>query len=310
MTAQHLPRRPQAKLRVRFPLRPLILLLTVLLVLLSVALVVLSPFALDALGAGEEWARRSEIGQTYGAAAALLSVLALAAIGVSLVLQAREAKIAREQASRTTHTELLFMAMEDPIYREFWGPFTTAQDEREFKQQLYTNLIVSYWQSRYELGTFTEAHLRHGAGTLFMGAERAAAADIADPQGETFPRDPRRGIPEGRGRRAVPYRSIASAAGAQPAGRGHAAQDRRPGRAAGPGPAGGGGAAAVRRRRGGRLTRRTFGPGATAAGGRRRSGVVRRGTPPARRTAGPSGSPPGPWRGVRGWRAGRRGGGS
>jgi hypothetical protein len=170
MTARHLPRRPQAKLRGRVPLRPLILLLTVLLVLLSVALVVLSPFALDALGEGEEWARRSEIGQTYGAAAALLSVLALAAIGVSLVLQAREAKIAREQASRATHTELLFMAMENPIYRECWGPFTTAQDEREFKQQLYTNLIVSYWQSRYELGTFTEAHLRHGAGTLFMGA--------------------------------------------------------------------------------------------------------------------------------------------
>ncbi|MEV5412824.1 DUF6082 family protein [Thermopolyspora sp. NPDC052614] len=169
MTAQHLPRRPDSRPRARLSLRPLILLLTVLLVLLSVALVVLSPFALDASGDDREWARRSEIGQTYGAAAALLSVLALAAIGVSLVLQAREAKIAREQASRATHTELLFMAMEDPMYRECWGPFTTAQDEREFKQQLYTNLIVSYWQSRYELGTFTEEHLRHGAGTLFMG---------------------------------------------------------------------------------------------------------------------------------------------
>ncbi len=168
MTAQ--TPQPRAKLR---PLTGpssvsrLVPFLTVLLVLLAVTVVALSPLALDVLDDGGRWSRRSEIGQTYGAAAALLSVFALAAITVSLVLQAREAKLAREQASRATHNELITMALENPIYRECWGVFSTETDERSLRQQLYTNLILSYWQTRFELGTFSETHLRHGATTIF-----------------------------------------------------------------------------------------------------------------------------------------------
>ncbi|WP_203990415.1 DUF6082 family protein [Sphaerisporangium rufum] len=141
--------------------------MTIPLVLTATALVVLSPLAIDAIDDGGQWSRRSEIGQTYGAAAALLSVLALAAIAFSLVLQAREVKLAREQASRATHNELITMALNDPDYRECWGVFSTERDERSIRQQLYTNLVVSYWQTRFELGTFSETHLRHGAATVF-----------------------------------------------------------------------------------------------------------------------------------------------
>jgi hypothetical protein len=141
--------------------------LVFVLVVVSIGLVVLSPFALDTFGMSEEWRRRSEIGQTYGAAAALVSVLALVGISASLVLQAREAKIAREYTSRAVHSELMRMAMEDPVYRECWGRFGTDPDDVALRQHMYVNLIVSYWQSRYELGMFSDAHLRVGASDMF-----------------------------------------------------------------------------------------------------------------------------------------------
>ncbi|GII89116.1 hypothetical protein Ssi03_71060 [Sphaerisporangium siamense] len=168
MTAQ--PSQRPAKLKAQTSLpsaRHLTTFLIVVLLLLAVGLVVLSPLAVDLLDDGGGWSRRSEIGQTYGAAAALISVFALAAITVSLVLQAREAKLAREQASRTTHNELITMALDEPLYRECWGVFSAEKDEKSLRQQLYTNLIVSYWQTRFELGTFSETHLRHGATAIF-----------------------------------------------------------------------------------------------------------------------------------------------
>lgn len=143
---------------------------TFVLVVVTIGLVAISPLALDLFGNNRAWATRSEIGQTYGAAAALISVLALVGISFSLILQAREAKAAREHASRVTHSELLRMAMENPAYRECWGPLEDSLDETEQQQQIYTNLILSYWQSRFEVGMFSEAHLRAGGSDMFAAA--------------------------------------------------------------------------------------------------------------------------------------------
>jgi hypothetical protein len=115
--------------------------------------VAVSPFALDLFGgSANSWARRGDIGQTYGAAAALLSVLALGGVAASLVLQARESKANREHASRLIHTDLLKMAMEDPAYLECWGSYSSATDPVARRQAMYVNLILSYWESRWELG--------------------------------------------------------------------------------------------------------------------------------------------------------------
>ena len=104
-------------------------LLVISLVSLSVILVAVSPLALDLFdGSRNSWTRRGDIGRTYGAAAALLSVFALAGVAVSLVLQARESKANREQASRLIHTDLLKMAMDDPAYLECWGPYSSATE--------------------------------------------------------------------------------------------------------------------------------------------------------------------------------------
>lgn len=89
------------------------------LVCLSVLLVAVSPLALDLFdGSADSWTRRGNIGQTYGAAAALLSVFALAGVAASLVLQARESKANREQASRLRGAAHTFQATPG---RRFWA---------------------------------------------------------------------------------------------------------------------------------------------------------------------------------------------
>ncbi|MEV0403016.1 DUF6082 family protein [Actinoallomurus sp. NPDC050550] len=146
-------------------------LVAIALAAVSILLVAISPLVLDLFGGNAgSWARRGNIGQTYGAAAALLSVLALVGVGVSLVLQARESKANREQASRLIHTDLLKMAMDDPAYLECWGPYYSTDDPVETRQALYVNMIVSYWESRYELGQLTETHLREAAAHMFRAA--------------------------------------------------------------------------------------------------------------------------------------------
>jgi hypothetical protein len=139
------------------------------LVSVAIILVALSPLALDLFGgSAHSWARRGDIGQTYGAAAALLSVFALAGVAASLVLQARESKANREHASRLVHTDLLKMAMDDPAYLECWGPYSSATDPVALRQAMYVNLILSYWEARYELGQLSDVHLRAGAAHMFQ----------------------------------------------------------------------------------------------------------------------------------------------
>lgn len=142
--------------------------LVVLLVLFMAGLVGVSPAAL-ALFQGDTatWERLSLIGQTYGAASALLSALALVGIAITLVLQAREVKVSREQGQRILHVDLLKMAMDNPLYRRAWGP--VLGDGEEDRQHLYVNLIVSEWQVSFEIGTMGEALLRAEAASLFRG---------------------------------------------------------------------------------------------------------------------------------------------
>jgi hypothetical protein len=143
-------------------------LLVISLVSVSIFGVAVSPIALDFFGgSANSWARRGNIGQTYEAAAALLSVLALGGVAVSLVLQARESKANREHASRLIHTDLLKMAMDDRAYLECWGPYSSATDPVALRQAMYVNLILSYWETRWELGQLSEVHLRQGAAHMF-----------------------------------------------------------------------------------------------------------------------------------------------
>ncbi|MUL42636.1 hypothetical protein FZ103_15895 [Streptomonospora sp. PA3] len=141
-----------------------------IIVLASVALVISSPFALMLFGgARSEWERLSFIGQTYGAAAALISVFALVGIVLTLVYQARDSHRATEETRRQAMSDLLRMAMEDPDLDECWGPVPDDEDPKVRKQQLYTNMIVSQWSSAFETGALPESRLRAVAAEMFQG---------------------------------------------------------------------------------------------------------------------------------------------
>ncbi|GAA4633133.1 hypothetical protein GCM10023196_069480 [Actinoallomurus vinaceus] len=140
-------------------------------ILMSSGLVALSPFALTYLNVRKstDWNQLSAIGQTYGAASALLAGLALLGIAASLVFQAREAKATREQALRALHGDLMKMAMEDPLYRACWGAFFSSEDEDAQRAHMYVNMIINHWLLMWELNAITEEHLRAIARVVLSG---------------------------------------------------------------------------------------------------------------------------------------------
>jgi uncharacterized protein DUF6082 len=150
--------------------RVLFIALVMLLVAISLGGVAFSPLALNGVGGlAKDWDRLSLIGQTYGAASALLSVLALIGIAVSLLYQAREHKANREQALRSSHMDLMQKAMEDPLYARVWGPLMAPGDFDSQREHLYVNLIISHWEMEFGLGALSEAHLRAIANAVFLG---------------------------------------------------------------------------------------------------------------------------------------------
>lgn len=143
---------------------------TLLIALLAVSLIGFSPLALGVFqGATGRWERLSFIGQTYGAASAVISVLALVGVVLTLVYQARETKRAREETRRQAMSELLKMAMTDPDLDECWGPVPEPDDPKTRKQQLYTNMIVSAWEMSFEMGAIPERRLRYAANEMLRG---------------------------------------------------------------------------------------------------------------------------------------------
>lgn len=139
-----------------------------LLVMAILALVVASPWALRWLGGnGMDWRRLSDVGQTYGAASAVVAAIALAGVISSIVIQLREVRANRKNAQRVQHADLLRLAMTDPRYMECWGPFLTDSFEAE-SQFTYVNLIVTQWHAQYVLGEAGGDLLRATASSVFL----------------------------------------------------------------------------------------------------------------------------------------------
>jgi hypothetical protein len=162
--------------------------LVVVAALAAIGLVVLSPLGLGVLDeAGDrDWRRLSEIGQTYGAVTALLSVLALGGVVGSLVLQSRASRLDRELAHRTIHVELMKMAIDDPTLLRIWGRWGTETPENQ-RYYAYINLFVSFWEMAYDARIRTSEELAASADGLFAselgrsfwkdrGASRVAAS--------------------------------------------------------------------------------------------------------------------------------------
>ncbi|WP_371784845.1 DUF6082 family protein [Streptosporangium subroseum] len=138
---------------------------------LLLTVVALSPLALSRLARFDaSWGLLADVGQTYDAAAALLTALALLGIVGSLIVQVRDVHIARMQAHRESHLELVRMLMDDPVYQRAHGfPDSPPHLKDEVRQRVYNNLWMSFWSISFELGTISEGEVRDATSTIFNG---------------------------------------------------------------------------------------------------------------------------------------------
>lgn len=126
----------------------------------ALGLILVSPLLLRTLThiKGIDWNELSNIGQTYGAASAILSGIALLGITLSLFVQARQARTERIRITRERHTELLRLVLEAPdVYGPVIGfkPQSTIADRR----LLFCTMWVNYARIGFQMGVLTEETL-------------------------------------------------------------------------------------------------------------------------------------------------------
>ena len=168
-------------------------------VLSTFALILGTPFILSALAPDDlDWGQLSNVSQTYGALSVFFSAAALAGVAVSLWYQARQTQIAQEAARRDAHRELIILALGDPSFLACWEPPHTPMSATRRKQILFTNLIVTNWESDFRLRNLGKAALRDMFDGHFQGeiarehwltggpGWRVSAESSADPMRRQF----------------------------------------------------------------------------------------------------------------------------
>lgn len=134
------------------------------------ALTILTPFILVWWSpSGLKWDRLSEISQTYSAVSILLSGAALLGVVWSLMMQARQMRIANDNELRAAHRELMMQALHDPVLQECWEPPAIRTTRERARQMLYVNLIFSGWRVDYLNGASTDAGVLRAAEILMRG---------------------------------------------------------------------------------------------------------------------------------------------
>ncbi|MCQ4211848.1 DUF6082 family protein [Streptomyces longispororuber] len=134
------------------------------------ALTILTPFILNRWAPGGlKWDRLADISQTYSALSAPLSGAALIAVAWSLIMQARQMRIANGNEFRAGHRELMMQALQDPSLQECWEPPVIPTTRERARQYTYVNLIISGWRVDYLNGASTDASVLVWAQTLMRG---------------------------------------------------------------------------------------------------------------------------------------------
>lgn len=136
-------------------------------------LILLSPILLRQIGQhkGFDWARLSNIGQTYGAASAILSGIALIGISASLIIQARQARAERVRIVRERHMELLRVVLDNPrTYATVIGSRSpsTAEGARQF---FFCTMWMNYARMGYEMRVINERAIRRELLSSAFGSE-------------------------------------------------------------------------------------------------------------------------------------------
>ena len=146
--------------------------LRALLAACGVGLILISPLALEKIAGLKKvnWVQLSNIGQTYGAVSALISGVALAVVGISLILQSRSLAMSRMQITRTFHLDLMKFSIENPWLIPAWGYRAPSDAELEDTQRAgFVNMVAQYWITSYQIGTISNVEIREVFSQLFKG---------------------------------------------------------------------------------------------------------------------------------------------
>ena len=143
----------------------------VILIIIGVIIgVIISPLALQLIaGKKLNWPLLSNVGQSYGAASAMLSALAFFGVALALVLQVRQARESRNYSIRELHSSLLRMGIADKRYLEAWGNLALPpnMDRDVF---IYMNLIMNYLDTLYKARAARPEEIRYHIREIFDGA--------------------------------------------------------------------------------------------------------------------------------------------
>jgi Family of unknown function (DUF6082) len=127
--------------------------------------VVMSPIGLswistwtDGESRNEQWQLLSNVGQAYGGISAVIAGVALLAVASSLLMQARQTRIAQIQSMRYLQVELFRMAYEYPDLQEGWSR-SIDFPYPEWRKRTYMNLVFQYLRMGFEVGDMSQASL-------------------------------------------------------------------------------------------------------------------------------------------------------
>ena len=151
---------PKSKDQDRSAVRRLLVTTGVLAFTAAVGGVALFPLILGRMfTSDDDYSRISDIGQSYGAASAMVSTVALGVVLVGLVMQYRQFTSGRHEALSAMTDELVRLAMDEPAYRQCWGAriAPTDVDEALF---YYCNRVIKSWKIAWELRDLSEAQAR------------------------------------------------------------------------------------------------------------------------------------------------------
>lgn len=129
---------------------------------LALVTLLVSPFVMILIARSDDtvdWDKLSDISQTFGVASALLSGLALAGLALSVLLQTRQLKIGQFQGMRAMQLELMRMLLEDPALAAI-SPKTHNISRKQWRREIYINLLFKYLEMGYAIGYVGEEGLR------------------------------------------------------------------------------------------------------------------------------------------------------
>ena len=90
-----------------------------------------------------DWQTLGSIGEAYGGISALLSGAALIGVAISIGQQSRQVRLARVQASRTLHFELIRYVIDNPKgFARYWG--ANSAEHQGVAGNAYINQILNF----------------------------------------------------------------------------------------------------------------------------------------------------------------------